>query len=128
MKKIFILMSLCLFACITAIYQPIYFTFEESKVCASKATLLKLFPSAISQNVGDENISLFHDYITGIGSYILIKRHTGCWEAVDLYPPSQPVIQARLVKPDSLVVWYEIYKDFIVTQSYKITETSITPY
>ncbi len=128
MKKISIIISLYLFACMQAVYEPLYFTFEGSKVCASKTTLIKLFSECISDSIGDEQVAMFTDYRTGIGSYILVKREGGCWEVVDLYPFSQKVVQARMVKLDSLVVWYELCKELLVTQSYKVTKDSVTPY
>jgi hypothetical protein len=105
-----------------------YFRFENEKVCVSKDLLVKLFPLCISDTIGGEYIAVFHDYKKGMGQYVLLQREDRCWEVVDLYSFSQKVIQIKLLKPDSLVVWYELYKDFLVTQSYNITESTITPY
>lgn len=118
---------LCLVGCVPVQQKPLYFSYEHRTVCVSKSLLIKLFPEYISRSIGDESTALFVDKEKGVGAYVLLQRQW-CWEFVDMFPFSQKVLQIKLLKSDSLVVWYELYPECVTTQSYHITMRSITPY
>jgi hypothetical protein len=115
MKYLVLFLCVYLFSCVHTEEMRTYFCFENQKVCVSKDLLVKLFPDYISNNVGDEYTALFYDHKTEMGQYVLLQRESRCWEVADLYPFSQNVYAIKLLKLDSLVVWYELYPGCAVT-------------
>lgn len=128
MKYLALFLCAYLFGCVHTEEMRTYFRFENEKICVSKSLLVKLFPDYILSTIGDERTALFYDYKTGMGQYVLLQREDRCWEVVDLYPFSQSVYSIKLLKSDSLVVWYQLTPEITMTQSYSITENTITPY